>query len=451
MAEVSLQEYLARSQQGLMSRIFGPEFLTKQTYLQQTDIFTETFGRRVWDALNNRTVLFNAIPKVGWGPTFGWRLRSDRDKGDDNNSRPMTEVGNLPAIGVSNYVNLGSSPKVPSTSFGVSLKAQFMGGLEGGIGDALAVEQEAKMRDHVKEINLELTKNNHARITAVNSTTVTVAPAADAANFNIGDTVQVRDVSGSGAFLGVDATVTAINTTTGVITAGDLSTTTAAGDILFVSSRAGVTSIADIVATNDMNVAHATLGNIRPKLYNIALGSRTGSHLNAANTSGNNGTGRDLTVKLVDDQIEAIRNRGGLMGQGLIWTGHDQYFNLERLFQAQQRFIGYQTVSFGVGDERTYPGTQVNMELATYMGIPILADADAPKSVPATGTTSLGSDLFVLDLDHLELAVAIPTQYVENRNYWVSNALAVQGLLFTFLELRARRVDVHARVYDLNA
>jgi hypothetical protein len=439
-----------------MSRIFGPEFLTKQTYLQQTDIFTETFGRRVWDALNNRTVLFNAIPKVGWGPTFGWRLRSDRDKGGDNNSRPMTETGALPQIGVSNYVNLGSAPKIPSTAFGVSLKSQFMGGLEGGIGDALAVEQEAKMRDHVKEINLELTKNNHARITAVSSTTVTVAPAADAGNFNVGDTVQVRDVSGSGAYLGVDSVVSAINTTTGVITtATDLSTTTAAADILFVSAREGVTSIADIVAEGEMNVAHATLGNIRPRIYNIAVGSRgtktSAAHLNAANVSGNNGTGRDLTIKLVDDSIEAIRNRGGLMGQGLIWTGHDQYFNLERLFQAQQRFIGYQTVSFGVGDERTYPGTQVNMELATYMGIPILADADAPKSVPAAGTTSLGSDLFVLDLDHLELAVAIPTQYVENRNYWVSNALAVQGLLFTFLELRARRIDVHARVYDLNA
>lgn len=183
MAEISLQEYLSTSQRGLLNRIFGPEYLLKQTYLQSSDIFTETFGRRVWDSMNNRTVLYNAIRKVGWGPTFGWRLRTDRGAG---NSRAVSETGALPTIDVSNYVNVGSPPKFLATTFGVSIKAQFMGGLEGGIGDALAVEQEAKMRDHIKLVNQTLNRGNFARIASAAGAVYTVGPAAAAGFFKIG-------------------------------------------------------------------------------------------------------------------------------------------------------------------------------------------------------------------------------------------------------------------------
>ena len=175
-----------------------------------------------------------------------------------------------------------------------------------------------------------------------------------------------------------------------------------------------------------------------------------GGYAAGAKVSANAGVGRDITLKLIDDPIDEIRSNGGLMGLGLILTGHGQYSNFDRLLQAQQRYLGYQTFQFGVGDERTYPGTQVGMELATYRGIPILPDADVPKGVTSAGA-ALGHDVLVLDLDHLEVAVAIATQYFENRNYFIADALVVQGLVFTALELRARRIDVHARISDLNA
>jgi len=441
----TFSEYLSQAQMGLMARVFGPEYIAKQTYLQQTDIFTETFGRMVWDALNNRTVLYNAIRKVGWGTSFGWRLRTDRGSG---NSRPMKETGALPTLDVSNYVTVGAAPAIPSTTFGVSLKAQFMGGLEGGIGDALAVEQEAKQRDHIKEINQEITNGSYARVSAFASDVVTVTPASHARYFNIGDTVNLYD-TGSTAYMTTDREVTARDDSAGTITLnGTPSATPAAGDIIFPVDRMGTFSISDVVFRDDEPVAG---GLARPKLYNVAVGSRTVQHFQGASVDYNNGVGRDVSLKGVDDQIRLIRQRGGLMGQGLIWTGHDTYFNLERLFQAQQRFVGYETVTFGVGDETTYPGTQVSMDLATYLGIPILADVDCPTSVSSAGA-ELGSNLYVLDLDHLELGVAIPTQYVENRNYFAfsSGALAIQGLLFTFLQLRARRIDVHAVLGDLN-
>jgi len=88
--------------------------------------------------------------------------------------------------------------------------------------------------------------------------------------------------------------------------------------------------------------------------------------------------------------------------------------------------------------------------LASYRGLPILPDADIPKSMTSAGV-ALGHDVYILDLDHLEIGVAIATQYFENRNYFVANALVVQGLLFTALELRARRLDVHGVITNLNA
>ena len=90
------------------------------------------------------------------------------------------------------------------------------------------------------------------------------------------------------------------------------------------------------------------------------------------------------------------------------------------------------------------------MVLATYQGIPILPDADVPKSV-ASNDAVLGSNIYVLDTDYLEIAVAQPTQYVENRDYFAANALVVRGLLYTMGEMRCKNIWTQAKIADLNA
>ena len=80
MANPSLSEYLAQSQRGLYQSVFGPEYLQKQSYFtvdSATGVFNTTYGRKVWQALNNQTRFFNAIPRTVWGNTAGWRIRSD--------------------------------------------------------------------------------------------------------------------------------------------------------------------------------------------------------------------------------------------------------------------------------------------------------------------------------------------------------------------------------------
>ena len=157
--------------------------------------------------------------------------------------------------------------------------------------------------------------------------------------------------------------------------------------------------------------------------------------------------GRDLTLNLIDNCIRDIRINGG--EPSLILMGHDQYFRLERLLQTQQRYMGVEEYQVGVGNERTFPGTRTGLVLATYQGIPILPEPDCPKSV-STGDAVLGSNVYVLDTNYLEVAIAQPTQYIENRDYLALDALVVRGLFYTLGEMRCRNIWVQAKIADLN-
>ena len=453
MANPSLSEYLAQSQRGLYNSVFGPEYLQKQTYFTvdtATGIFNTTYGRKVWQALNNQTRFFNAIPRTVWGSTAGWRIRTDRGS---SRSRPVTETGSIPTVDVSNIESISSLPRIVSTTFGASVKSVFTAQLEGGIGDVLAMENENAQLDHVKEINEELTAGS-MYLASAGSTTTSTVPAAVSKHIKIGDVLTVWDTSANDWINTSGVTVSAVNTSTGVITHGTTSAAVADGDGIAIYSRAGFTSIDDIVAQDgasmggvyDSNANFAANGGVRA--YDLTYGDRTSGNWNAAATiSDNNGTGRDLSLNLIDNCIQNIRTNGG--EPKVIVLGHDQYFTLERLLNSQQRYMGQEEYQVGVGSERTFPGTRTGLVLATYQGIPILPDADTPKSVN-TSDTVLGSNIYVLDTDYLEIAVAQPTQYVENRDYFAANALVVRGLLYTMGELRCKNFFVQAKVTDLN-
>ena len=445
MANPSLSEYLAQSQRGLYQSVFGPEYLMKQTYFTvdtATGIFNTTYGRKVWQALNNQTRFFNAVPRVVWGNTAGWRVRTDRGAG---RSRPVTETGSLPTVDISDIQTVSSLPRIISTTFGASVKSVFTAQLEGGVGDVLALENENAQLDHIKEINEELLAGS-AYITSAGATTSFTVPAAIAKHFKVGDAVSQNDVSA--AFDRTSGSVvSAVNTSTGVVTVAS-GTTFADGDLATIYSRAGLTSIDDIIM-EDGAVVGGVSGGANVRAYDLTQAGRTAGGWNAgALVSYNSGTGRALSLQLLDNAIQKIRENGG--EPKLILLGHDQYFNLERLLNSNQRYMGQEEYQVGVGSERTYPGTRTGLVLATYQGIPILPDADVPKSV-ATNDAVLGTNVYVLDTDYLEIAVAQPTQYVENRDYFAANALVVRGLLYTMAEMRCKNIWTQAKIADLNA
>ena len=455
----SLSEYMAQSNRGLNQSVFGPEYLSKAFNAANTgtadaiytttaadNVFTSTFGRKVWQSLNNQTRFFNAIPRTVFGNTVGWRVRTDRGS---QRSRPITETGSLPDIDVSNLETISSLPKIVSTSFGASVKAMYTAQLEGGVGDVLALENENAQLDHIKELNQELLLPNSVGNIAVGSG-ATDANVTSGSDLRIGDTVMLVD---AGASTALTPAITAISSND--ITTGTLSGTPAAlsggavVDGLSVQTRAGLTSIDDIVAVNN----DATVGNAGIKrfagAYDLTTADRTSGTFGAAATvKGNSGVGRDLSLNLLDDCIQSIRTNGG--EPKLILMGHDQYFKLERLLNSQQRYMGQEEYQVGVGSEKTFPGTRTGLVLATYQGIPILPDADTTKSETTAGA-KLGSNVYVLDTDYLEIAVAQPTQYIENRDYFAADALVVRGLLYTMAEFRAYRFDVQGAILDLNS
>lgn len=447
----SLAEYLAQANRGMTQSLLGSEYLSKAFSgtafgvdgggSVSGDIFTATFGRKVWSALNNQTRFFNAVPRNIWGNTAGWRVRTDRGA---NRSQPISETGSLPSIDVSNIETISSLPRIVGTTFAASVKAMFTSQLEGGVGDVLALENENAQIDHIKEMNLELTAPSAAVATAGSATTVTVD---DGSRFRIGDKLALDNAGTHENATGVE--ITAIS---GNILTVDFTNDPADGDLVYIHTRAGLTSIDDIVTIHGTNVGSATT-DTRANVYGIEstiTESRTVSGAQfktAASVQGNSGSGRDLSLNLLDTSIQKIRTNGG--EPKLIVMGHDQYFKLERLLNSQQRYLGQEEYQVGVGSEKTFPGTRTGLVLATYMGIPILPDADTTKSY-SDASGALGSNVYVLDTDYLEVAVAQPTQYIENRDYFAASSLVVRGLLYTMAELRAHRFDVHAKITDLS-
>ena len=463
MATVSIQEFLAQANRGLNQNVLGPEYLTKAFNAANTgtadavfsttaadNIFTTTYGRKVWQSLNNQTRFFNAIPRTTFGNQVGWRVRTDRGT---QRSRPMTELASLPDIDVSNIETVSSLPKIVTTMLGASVKAMYTAQLEGGVGDVLAPENENAQIDHIKELNQELLLPTAHGNLAVGSA-ATDANVRDGSLLRIGDTLILNDAGTPGT---TEVSITAISSND--VTMGNIGATPAVGtttvaDLLLVMSRAGLTSLDDIVNVSDDTTNGVAGLATYNDVYDIdESGSDNfrddGGFAAAASVQGNSGVSRDLSLNLIDTAIQKIRTKGG--EPKLILMGHDQYFKLERLLISQQRYMGQEEYQVGIGNEKTFPGTKTGLVLATYAGIPIMPDADVTLGQAASAGSALGSNVYVLDTDFLEIAIAQPTQYIENRDYFAADALVVRGMLYTMGEFRAYRFDVQAKITDLSA
>ena len=446
---INLSEFIAGAERNLRQSMMPPGYFAKQTYLNTSDVFNATYGRKVWDALNNQTRFWNIVRKVQWGPTTGWRVRSDRGPGASaqdtgagsanvlaSRSRPVSETGALPQIDSSAYQRVDSLPRIVASAFGVSLVGQITSGLEGGMGDNLAVEQEAAARDHIKEINQELLLSATSRIatTGASGAGIITNPYS---MMRPGDTFAQTGAGSDAAqtFYGTDS-----DGTGNIFSGANL-----AAGVAYVKSRAVFTSLDDIVEADGRTIAGTAVSN-GADVYNQATRAAGGWNA-AATVLDNDGVGRNLNLTLLDQAIREVRINGA--DPDVILMGYDQFDRLSSLLQAQQRYMDWGEFVVKVGDESTLPGSHAGFQVATYRGIPVIVDPDCPVSQSATGT--LGANVYVLDTRYLELAVAAPTQYIDNRDFFQANAFVLRGLFYTIGELRALRVDAQAKITDLNA
>lgn len=405
--------------------------------LLTTDFFTTVYGAKVWDTLNNQVKLWNMLRKVPWGPRTGWRNRSGRH----TSSQGLAEDGTLPTPSKMILQQISSLPRSVVTPFSVTVLAQFVSGLEGGIGDALATEQDMAETDHVKWINQATAAGAHGVTTTGGATGVAVVDLPGI--FKPGDTIAANF---TGVALGAitEETVVSHDETTGVIAftgGGSL----VAGEAVVVHARQACTSLDDIVE-EDGRVLPG--GNNDDVLAYDLLTRTPGGHAAPAAVLDNDGTLRNITLDLLDEAITAVRDAGG--EPDLIYTTNGMVDLVASLMQVNQRYMGSGNFQVKVGAESTLPGTQTGFQVATYKNIPVVGDSDAPLSYTAAGAAG-GGKIFVLDTRFIEVAVAAMTQYMESRDYLATGSLAIQSLYWTMFELRCVDITKQAKIEDLNA
>lgn len=429
--------------------------------LVYTDFFTATYGRKVWDVLNNQTKFFNILRKVPFGTTVGWRNRSARN----SSTQPILENTNLPAVQKQTYKQIYSPPRAVVTMLGVTEQSQYMAGLEGGIGDALAVEQEFAAVDHVKDLNQQLLARDFWGVNTSGASGAAVFVPFSGANDNprIGDCV-FNDQS-------TDETIrfSAISSSDGKHSWSEIYPAVATGTnpvqdtVCQIRGRGGATSIEDIVNRDGRSYSGLT-ANGATKCYNWGVipgttgasadgnVARTANTFNAAYVVDNSGVLQYLETELLDEAIRKVRERGG--EPDIIVSGFDQLDRVDQLLQGQRRYMPEATFQVKRGGEATLPGFQAGFQLSTYRGIPWFPDIDVASSYGNFAShdfTLGGSNVLVLDTRWLEVAVASMTRYFESRDYLQNDMLGIKAMFFTYLELRCLDVMKQAKVTDLKA
>jgi len=162
------------------------------------------------------------------------------------------------------------------------------------------------------------------------------------------------------------------------------------------------------------------------------------------------GSLRSFTLDIQDEIFRLIWKAGG--APKVIATGYDTVKALQRLLQAQQRFVEYRTVIPTYNGVRGVEGMQAGFVVATYNNVPLIPSKDCLQDQATASPPGLSRE-FLLDTDYLWMRVAKPTQYFEagisTGNPFAINFIGDKGLYRTMAELICSRFNVQGKVRDL--
>lgn len=450
----TLADWLAVTAQGQRTAqygYFGPGSLLRKDITTagdttiSTDFFINTFGAKVWDSLNSQGRAFNLLRKTAWGNTTGWRIRSGRNA----STQGVGETAALPTIDTPDLQTVQVQPAFIVSSMGVSALAQFLATLEGGIGDALAVSQEATEVDHNKVINQMLTAPGALRMAVdgglVAGTLTGTLVTGGGSRVFIGDTFHHSGDETDANFATV-ATIAGDVVTFTMVGADDV----AADELFFTRARGGIWSIGDVIEEDARNINAVGALTNGVEYGSLAYGGRAAAGWNAAgNINANAGVLRHLSTAHLDRVVQAIRQNG--FQPDLFITGVEQEVRLGTILQANQHFMGEGKFQVKQGGEATLPGYETGFEVSTYKKIPLFTDVDtAPVwQTAGNGDAIRGTDVFVLDTRYLEMPVLFTTQYIESRDYIHNNMLGIKAIFLTALNLRCLNFRAQGKVTDL--
>ena len=118
------------------------------------------------------------------------------------------------------------------------------------------------------------------------------------------------------------------------------------------------------------------------------------------------GTDRTFALSLLDTVIDGVAPYWKNRKNKVILTGYDTARRIQQLENPKATYTPDMSVEFGVNGVQTRKGIEAGIPVASYDGIPIIVSNNVPKDTI--------SRVYVLDLDHLWIAVARPVTYVES-------------------------------------
>lgn len=159
-----------------------------------------------------------------------------------------------------------------------------------------------------------------------------------------------------------------------------------------------------------------------------------------AYVSHNSGTDRNLDEDMLMGLIDGVEENSGLR-PNVIVTGFDTGRTIDKLFADETRYDPMR-VTFSVNGISTRPGSDAGFTASSYQGIPIVVDSDVPKDT--------GSRVYALNTDHLFIATALPTQFLQEDNPLALGSFEKKGVYLTIGELICTNFRAQGKIRDLN-
>ena len=359
-----------------------------------TGIYNPVYGAKVWSQLNLEANLFALMPKMVWTQS-GFRVMTVRAPIVDPTHWTIAPGGQaentvLPDTTKPTWVQEYSKPKVIAHTFNASEVMEFLGTIDDSIGDIMGSMREYMGLHHAEHINIMMAAEGAAA----------------------GATQEGYDIQAIDRMLG-SSTELALDMADGSTPIDDASMD------LYTN---GSTIDRDVDTWADAKLSyHASAGSLR-----------------------------SLTLDIMDDAFRQVWQAGGT--PKVIVTGYDSLKAVQRLLQAQQRFVEYRTVVPTYGGVRGIEGIAAGFVVATYNGVPMIPTKNCLQDQDSATPPGI-SRIYLLDTDYMWVKVARPTQYFEagisTGNPFSINYIGDKGMYRTMADLICNRFNTQCKIRDL--
>lgn len=164
----------------------------------------------------------------------------------------------------------------------------------------------------------------------------------------------------------------------------------------------------------------------------------------------NGGTLRNISLGLIDDMIAECKKYSE-SNRFIMLTDETQLNSIEALDGVKQRYSeGGKWKVDAINGVNTRKGLEIGFSVSSYIGAGISVPIFTSKDVHAE--TSGNGNIYLLDLDHIELRMALPTVYMstENRDFLTLDSFNYKYMYLTVAQLCADKFICHGAIKYLN-